>query len=114
MAIGDYRIDLKQEPEVSTDNKVVFAVRVEREVAEGAWVLIDGGARPVVLAGTLVVEIKEGPGTDQAKLVAIGQLITARVESFGIAASDKARQALLSLYPNGEWPESGFVIPLSV
>ena len=114
MAIGDYRIGLKEAPEVSTDNKVIFAVRVEREVAEGAWVLIDGGARPVVLAGNLVTEIKEGPGTGQAKLFAIGQLVTARVESFGIALSDKARQALLSLYPNGEWPEGGFTIPFTV
>ena len=114
MAIGDYRTRIKYEPEVSTDDKITFTPRVEREVAEGAWVLIPGGARSVVLAGNLVREIKAGPGTDVQKLNAIAQLITARIESFGIAASDKARQALLSLYPNGEWPEGGFTIPFTV
>ena len=116
MAIGDYQVELIRAPEVSVQGYVNFDVwvQVQTEDDPAVWTTIDGGHRTMRIAGSLIVEIAEGVGTDAEKRWAIGKLITDQVEFIGLAASDKANAALLSVYPNGEWPEGGFVIPLEV
>lgn len=116
MAIGDYRVGLTQPPTVSAQGYVNFDAWIQRQTESdpNVWVTIDSGHRTVRIQGELLVEIAEGVGTDVQKRAAIGQLITDQVEFAGLAASDKANLALLSVYPNGVWPEDGFAIPLEV
>ena len=109
--IGDYVIDLLQFPEVSANQLLIFVnVWLKVQIADDpvAYDNVKGGHADVPISSLAVIAIKNGPGTDTQKRAAIIALVAEVIKARGIAESDAAMRAFLSLLPGGEWPEGGY------
>lgn len=118
MAIGDYVIDLINIPEVTANQLLVFVnvwLKVQTGEDPNVYANVNGGHRDVPISAPAVIAITDGPGTDTEKRDAVIALAEAEVKSWGIAESDAAMRAFLSLLPGGEWPEGGYTnLPLDL
>jgi len=113
-----YRVRITNAPEISTNGAVIFDTFTEIGLVDGegntVWQLIPGGHQSIRIDGADIIAIVNGAGTTNAKLAAIGELIKDAVKVHGLAPSDLANRALLSVYPGGTWPVDGFALPLEV
>ena len=114
-----YRVRLTNAPEVSANGVVRFDTftevsTVDPDTGDTSWALIPGGHQTISVDGADIVAIVNGAGTNNQKLAAISALIKAAVKVHGLAPSDLANRALLSIYPGGTWPVGGFALTLEV
>ena len=102
--MADYRVRVES-GEAAANGDIHLDVYVEKETDTDVWEPIPLGHRTMVLNGAAVMAITGGAGTDAQKRAALLELFRAEAESWGIAESDEAYNALYDLLPAG-WPVS--------
>ena len=114
--IGDYRwrVPGSEDPNfwrnVITANGIInLDVYLETQIDEEeppTWELLKNGHRTVSIAGQVINQIADGPGTLPEKRALVFIEIDQAVLAFGLIQSDQAARAFVSLLPNGAWPSN--------
>jgi len=118
MAIGDYKLEILNFPEVRANKELKFdnvTLYYQTEEDPDVFVPVEGGQnRSVVIPALAVTQIANGAGTNAEKRAQVIQLVENAVMSWGVVESDAAMRAFKSLLPSEEWPAEGYTITLDL
>ena len=118
MAVGDYKLDIPDFPEVRANKELKFdnvTLRYQTGEDPDTFEFVEGAQnRSVVISALTVTQIANGPGTNAEKRAQVIQLVENAVMDWGVVESDAAIRAFESLLPDETWPEGGYTITLDL
>lgn len=100
-----YRIKVN-EMEAAGDGHIHFDCMIQKLVSEDpeTWEMVPKGHRTLVLPSAALLAIRNGPGTNAEKRVAIRAVFLQKAQEWGMDESTEAVDFVHDLVPPDNWP----------